>query len=146
MSKKIWLKLVIALLCVGVSVVWLLSVVMPEKFENFNPVWLITAFAGILGLSMILKGLFAKTLTYAKKFYIFLGAAFLVAAVLSLVGTLIEDKLVLPIIAIIITVAALLSILAVGGKKWDTADNEKVGYKNYYQRKAEAEKKKNNEN
>ncbi len=141
MSKKIWFKLLIALSMVAVSVVWLLSVLMPDKFEKFNAIWLITAFAGIMGIAFILKGLFSKTLTFAKKFYIFFGAMFLIAAVLSLVGTLIEDKLVLPIIAIIITVALLLSVLAVGGKKWDTADNQKVGYKNYYQRKAEEEKK-----
>ena len=74
MSKKIWFKLLIALSMVAVSVVWLLSVLMPDKFEKFNAIWLITAFAGIMGIAFILKGLFSKTLTFAKKFYIFFGA------------------------------------------------------------------------
>ena len=30
--------------------------------------------------------------------------------------------------------------LITGGKKWDEGDNHKVGYKNYYQRKAEEER------
>ena len=54
----------------------------------------------------------------------------------------IEDKqnLVIPIIAVVVTVALLLGFVAVGGKKWDQGDNQNVGYKNYYQRKAEEEK------
>ena len=47
----------------------------------------------------------------------------------------------MPIIAIVVTVALLLGFVAVGGKKWDQGDNQNVGYKNYYQRKAEEEKK-----
>ena len=62
-----------------------------------------------------------------------------VAGVLALVGTIIDDKLVLPIIAIIITVGILLCILAVGGKKWDQGDNEVAGYKDYRTRKKEEE-------
>ena len=140
MSKKVFFKVGVALIFVAAAVVWLLSVVMPEKFGNINLSWVIAAGCGLLGLMFILRGIFDKTLTYVKKFYVMVGAALFIAAVLALVGTFIETKLVLPIIAIIITVCALLSILAVGGKKWDTADNEKVGYKTYRERKAEEEK------
>ena len=115
---------------------------MPEKFADINLAWLIAAFAGVMGLAFILRGLFSKTVGAAKKAYIILGAVFIVGGVLALVGTIIDDKLVLPIIAVVITAAALLCVLAVGGKKWDTADNEKVGYKNYYQRKKEEENEK----
>ena len=68
-----------------------------------------------------------------------LGAVLVVAGVLALVGTFIDTKLVLPIIAIVVTVAVLLCVLATGGKKWDEADNTKVGYKDYRTRKREQE-------
>ena len=65
MSKKIWFKLLIALSMVAVSVVWLLSVLMPDKFEKFNAIWLITAFAGIMGIAFILKAkIWIKILNY----------------------------------------------------------------------------------
>lgn len=143
MKKKSIFKILVALLFVVAAVVWLLSVVMPDKFKNLNLSWLIAAFAGALGLLFIIRGLFSKTIGGAKKFYIFVGAVLIIGGVLALVGTIIDDKLVLPIIAVVITSAALLSVLAVGGKKWDTADNEKIGYKNYYQRKQDEEKKDN---
>ena len=140
MSKKIFFKVAIALVFVAAAVVWLLSVVMPEKFENINLSWVIAVACGLIGLIFVLRGVFEKNLTFVKKLFIFVGAAIMVAGILALVGTFIPNKLVLPIIAIVITVAALVSILAVGGKKWDTADNEKVGYKNYRQRKEDGEK------
>lgn len=140
MSKKVFFKVGVALIFVAAAVVWLLSVLMPDKFGNINLSWVIAVACGLLGVMFILRSFFDKTLTFVKKFYVLVGAALLVAAVLALVGTLIENKLALPIIAIVITVCALLSILAVGGKKWDTADNEKVGYKTYRERKAEEEK------
>ena len=140
MSKKVFFKVGVALIFVAAAVVWLLSVLMPEKFGDINLSWVIAVACGLLGLMFILRAFFDKTLTYVKKFYVLVGVVLFIAAVLALVGTFIEAKLVLPIIAIIITVSALISILAVGGKKWDPADNEKVGYKTYRERKAEEEK------
>ncbi len=140
MKKKVFFKVGVALIFVAAAVVWLLSVLMPEKFGNIDLGWVIAVACGLLGAMFILRAFLDKTLTFVKKFYVLCGAALLVAAVLALVGTLIESKLALPIIAIVITVCALLSVLAVGGKKWDTADNEKVGYKTYRERKAEEEK------
>ena len=146
MNKKLFFKAGVALVFVAVAVVWLLSVLMPEKFGHMNFAWLIAIASGLLGILFILRGLFSKTVTIGKKFYIAIGAVFLIAAVLALVGTFIDTKLVLPVIAVIITVAGLLGILAVGGKKWDSGDNENVGYKNYYQRKKEEEERAKKEN
>ena len=140
MSKKILFKVAVALIFVAAAVVWLLSVLMPDSFAGLNLSWVIAAACGALGVLYILRGLFTKTLTFLKKAYIIVGSVFIVAGVLALVGTFIEAKLVLPIIAIVLTVCGLLCILAVGGKKWDTADNQKVGYKDYRQRKKDGEK------
>ena len=53
---------------------------------------------------------------------------------------------IVPIIASAVTVVVLLCRLAVGGKKWDQADNENVGYKDYRTRKREEEERKRQEN
>ena len=148
MSKKFFFKIAVGLVFLAAAVIWLLSVLMPEKFGNLNLSWLIAAVCAALGVLFVISGLFSKTVGIAKKFYIIVGAALIIAAVLALVGTFIDTKLALPIIAVIIAVGALLCVIAVGGKKWDEGDNKKVGYKNYYQRKEEEEKerRKNEEN
>jgi len=46
-----------------------------------------------------------------------------------------------PILGLVLVAGLLIGLLVSGGKKYDTADNQKVGYKNYYQRKKEAEEK-----
>ena len=143
MSKNLIYKVLVGLLFIGLSVVWLLSVM---KIIDVPLAWVIAAFTGGMGIIFILKGLFQKNLGVFKKFNILFGAAFLVATVFALVGTFIEDAWVLPLIAIIISSAVLLAVLAVGGKKWDQGDNQNIGYKNYYERKAEEEKRKNGDN
>ena len=140
MSKGLLFKVLAALLFIGAAVVWLLSVM---EIIEVNLSWVFAIIAGGLGLIFILKAFFQKNIGVIKKFNILFGAAFIVVAVLALVGTFIEKNWVLPIIAIIVTVAILLSILVVGGKKWDQGDNQNVGYKNYYERKKEEEEKKN---
>lgn len=140
MSKKLLFKVLAALCFIAVAVVWLLSAV---GVIEVNLSWLIAVFAFALALLCIIYGLISKTVGTFKKMYILLGAALVIAGILALVGTFIDSKLVLPIIAIVITVAVLLCILAVGGKKWDQGDNENVGYKDYHTRKKEEEEQKN---
>ena len=85
---------------------------------------------------------FQKNITTVKKLKIWFGAGLLICAILCLVSAItIPKSLILPIISIVITVAFLITVLATGGKKWDEGDNHKAGYKNYYERKAEEEKK-----
>ena len=131
MSKKLLFKVLVALCFVAVAVIWLLSA------------------AGVIAVNLswvIVYGFAAKTVGVAKKLYILFGGVLVVAGVLALVGAfVIEAKLVLPIIAIVITAVVLLCILAVGGKKWDQADNENVGYKDYRTRKREEEERRKRE-
>ena len=136
MSKNMLFKVLIALCFVAVAVVWALSA---AEVITVRLDWLIAVFAFALALVFILRGLFSKTVGIAKKLWIILGAVLVVAGVLALVGTFIDTKLVLPIIAIVVTVAVLLCVLATGGKKWDEADYTKVGYKDYRTRKREQE-------
>lgn len=136
MSKNLLFKVLVALCFVAVAVLWALSV---AEIITINLSWLIAIFAFALGALFILKGLIAKNVGTYKKLNILFGALLVVAGILALVGTFIDTKLVLPIIAIIVTVAVLLCILATGGKKWDQGDNENVGYKNYWERKKEKE-------
>ena len=145
MRKNAIFKVCIALVLVAVAVVWLLSIVMPDSFGNLNFSWVIAVGCAALALVFLFRGLFSKDLVAFRKFNIFIGAAFIVAAILALVGTIINNRLVLPIIAVALSVITLISAIALGGKKWDTGDNEKPGYKNYYERKEEEEKAKEKE-
>lgn len=140
MSKKLLFRVLVCLVFVATAGIWLASKIFEEEFDGFNTTWLLAIIPGCLGVLFILKGLFQKNIGTFKKLNIFFGAGLLIACMFAFVGTFIEEQLVWPIIAVVITVAILLSVLAVGGKSWDEADNQKVGYKNYYQRKAEKEK------
>ena len=136
MSKNMLFKVLVALCFIAVAVLWALSV---AEVITVNLSWVIAIFAFALGALFILKGLFSKNVGTLKNLNILFGALLVVAGILALVGTVIDDKLILPIIAIVVTVAILLCILATGGKKWDQGDNENVGYKNYWERKKEKE-------
>ena len=147
MSKKFMFRFALGLVAVVVAVMWLLSVIPSTKDAMgwFTLGWAITIIAGVFGLAFIFRGLFGKSAGPLKKLNIYFGAGFVLVAVLSMIGELAMDSadkqnLVIPIIAVVVTVALLLGFVAVGGKKWDQGDNQNVGYKNYYQRKAEEEK------
>lgn len=143
MSKNMIFKVLIALCFVAVAVVWILSV---QGIIAVNLAWLIAVFAFAVGALFIIRGLFGKNVGVLKKLNILFGAALVVAGVFALVGTFIEGNLVLPIISIILTVAILLCVLATGGRKWDEADNNKVGYKDYWARKKEKEEQEKRDN
>ena len=93
---------------------WLLSVIPGTKDAMgwFTLGWAITIIAGVFGLAFIFRGLFGKNAGPLKKLNIYFGAGFVLVAVLSMIGELaIEDKqsLVIPIIAVVVTVALLLA-------------------------------------
>ena len=144
MSKNILFKVLVALCFVGAAVVWALSA---ANIIEVNLSWVIAIFAFALGALFILKGVIGKNIGTFKKMNILFGALLVIAGIVALVGTFIDEAMFLPIIAIIITAAVLLCILATGGKKWDQADNQNAGYKDYRTRKKEeAERKAREEN
>lgn len=139
MNKKFLFYVVIALALVAAAVLYLLNVL--EVITWFSLSWAVLLFSGVAGVMFILQGLIGKGNVVLKKWGIYFGAGLLVVALFALVSAIAAPtNIILPIIAIIVTVALLLGVLATGGKKWDTGDNQKVGYKNYHQRKAEEEK------
>lgn len=142
MSKKFLFGFFLGLFFVAAAVLWLLSVCLPDTFGWFSLGWAATLLAGGFGVVFILRGLFEKTAAPLKKFYIYFGAGFLIVALFAVIGEVsMPGKLVMPIIAVIIAAALLLGFVAVRGKKWDQGDNQNVGYKNYYQRKEEEARK-----
>ena len=148
MSKQFFIRLLVALSFVAAAVFYLLSVLLPETFGGFNLAWAGLIFSGVSGLALLFSAIGTKNSVALKKLKLFLSAGLLVVAALCLIFALaLPDNLVLPIILVVLAVMLVLSLLITGGKKWDEGDNHKVGYKNYYQRKAEEEKnKKDDEN
>ncbi len=143
MSKNFFVKLLVALAFLAAAVFFFLSVLEVEPFTEFSASWAGVIFAGVSGLALLLSSIGTKNSTQLKKLQLTLSTALLVVALVCLVFALALPKnWILPLILILIGVMLVLSILITGGKKWDEGDNHKVGYKNYYQRKAEEEKNK----
>lgn len=143
MSKHFFTKFLMALAWLAAAVLWLLSVILPDKFGFFNLNWAVVVICGTGGLALLLRGLFSKKTGVLKKSDLFWGAVLVVIAVVSVIFALkLPKNYIWPIIAVIIAVAGLFSVLATGGKKWDEGDNHKAGYKDYRTRKAEEEARK----
>ncbi len=144
MSKNFIFRFSMCLVAVAASVMWLLTVIpaTQEAMSWFSLGWAIMIISGFCGLMFVLRGLFGKSAGPVKKFYVYFGCGLIAVALFAMVGELAMPKqIVMPIIAIVVSVALMLGFLSVGGKKWDSGDNQKAGYKNYYERKAEEEKK-----
>jgi hypothetical protein len=111
--------------------------------EDFtmNPSIVVAAICCIWGVAFVARGLFSKNVHVAKKSNILLGAILLIIATVQLVNVFaIKESVIFPIVAIILTGALVLGVLAVGGKKWDQGDNRKAGYKSYHDRKKEKDR------
>lgn len=146
MSKNILIKLLVALAFLAAAVFFFLSVLDVEPFTEFSASWAGVIFAGVSGLALLFSAIGTKNSTQLKKMKIFFSAALLVVALVCLIFALaLPENWILPLILILAGVMLVLGVLITGGKKWDTGDNQKVGYKNYYQRKAEEEKNKKND-
>ena len=141
MSKNFLFKLLIGLIILAGPVLWLLSLIIPDTFGWFNLSYAVALVSGGVGLLLLLKGVFKKDNVVFKKANIWLGMGLLVVTLLSIASAIaLPDNWIAPIICIMAALAIVLGIIGTGGKKWDTADNQKAGYKNYHQRKAEEEK------
>ena len=134
-------QFMLAAAVVAAAVLWILQVC--GVIAWFSGSVAIAIVSGVAGILYIIKGLFGKTNASAlKKLNIYFGAGLLIVAMFMIINIFtLKSGLVAPIICLIITVALLLGVIATGGKSSDTGDNQKAGYKNYYQRKAEEEKK-----
>lgn len=143
MSKKMLVRLIVALSFLVAAVFYLLSVLDSERFGGFNLAWAGLIFSGASGFAFLLNALGTKNSVSLKKIYLLFATGLFIVAALCLISALALPKnLVLPIILVILAAGLVLGVLFTGGKKWDEGDNHKAGYKNYYQRKAEEEKKK----
>ena len=142
MSKNFLFKLLIGLVILAAPVLWLLSLIVPETFGWFNASYAVAMVAVGVGLLLLLRGVFKKDNVIFKKANIWLGIGLLLVALFSVASAIaLPDNWIIPIVCIVLAAGFVLGIIATGGKSWDTGDNQKVGYKNYHQRKAEEEKK-----
>ncbi len=121
------------------AILWVISVAAPTALPGFDFTWAVFVATAIWAVSFTVRVFFEKQVILKKSWTIIAGV-FYVAAAGALIGALaLPGKLVLPIICLAAAAALLIGSLVLGGKRWDEGDNEKPGYKNYYERKAEAE-------
>lgn len=146
MSKKILVRLLVALSFLAAAVFFFLSVLEVEPFTEFSASWAGVIFAGVSGIALLFNAIGTKNSVTLKKLNVALSAVLLAVALVCLVSALaLPQNWILPLILILVGVMLVLGILITGGKKWDEGDNHKAGYKNYYQRKEEEEKAKKKE-
>ncbi len=146
MSKKILVRLLVALSFLAAAVFFFLSVLEVEPFTEFSASWAGVIFAGVSGIALLFNAIGTKNSITLKKLNVALSAVLLAVALVCLVSALaLPQNWILPLILILVGVMLVLGILITGGKKWDEGDNHKAGYKNYYQRKEEEEKAKKKE-
>ncbi len=123
---------------------WLLSEIVKDSFGWFNFAFGVVVVCGLWGISSILQGAILKEKVVVKKARLIIGGLFLVISAGSLIWAInMPGNIVLPLICLVVALALFAGLFISGGKKWDIADNEKEGYKNYYERKEEEEKAKN---
>ena len=146
MSKKILVRLLVALSFLAAAVFFFLSVLEVEPFTEFSASWAGVIFAGVSGIALLFNAIGTKNSVTLKKLNVALSAVLLAVALVCLVSALaLPQNWILPLILILVGVMLVLGILITGGKKWDEGDNHKAGYKNYYPRKEEEEKAKQKE-
>ena len=146
MSKKILVRLLVALSFLAAAVFFFLSVLEVEPFTEFSASWAGVIFAGVSGIALLFNAIGTKNSVTLKKLNVALSAVLLAVALVCLVSALaLPQNWILPLILILVGVMLVLGLLITGGKKWDAGDNHNAGYKNYYQRKEEEEKAKRKE-
>ena len=144
MDKRFISRVLIILGVVAVLVLWLLKELpaTADIFGWYSTAWAATIFSGVVGAKFLLDGIFMGSKgVISRKLLILLGTVCLIIAFICLTFAItIPENIVMPIIAIAVAGAIFLGLLVTGARKWDGADNQRVGYKNYHQRKAEEEK------
>ena len=144
MDKRFISRVLIILGVVAVLVLWLLKELpaTADMFGGSSTAWAATIFSGVVGAKFLLDGIFMGSKgVISRKLLILLGTVCLIIAFICLTFAItIPENIVMPIIAIAVAGAIFLGLLVTGARKWDGADNQRVGYKNYHQRKAEEEK------
>ena len=149
MKKGFFSTFLILVSAVACATLWLLGEIYPDIFGWFTLSWAVAIICYVAGICFILGAIFGRDKNVPiTKFKIYFGAGLLAVAIFAQISALAmpADHLVMPIIAIVAMLALLLGFMATGGRKWDQGDNQKKGYKNYYERKAEEEKAKQEEN
>jgi len=120
------------------AVLWLLTVVgNPPVLEPTMGGGSVGQWAGVIiafgwGLAFLLRGIFLKdpNASPLKKLQIIFGVLLIAVGVLVLVEIFTWSEggartAFMPIIAVALALAVLISVVFVGGRKWDEADNEK---------------------
>lgn len=148
MDKKILSRIFLPIVLVVLVGLWVAQVILANYDAGQNVLswyslsWATTIFLAAAGLKFLLDGIFMRSKgVIARRMTIIAGGVVLGLALICLTSAIaLPRNIITPIIAMILAVAIFIGILVTGGRKWDAGDNQSVGYKNYYQRKAEAEK------
>lgn len=141
MSKRFLGTFIIAVAVLVSALLWLLPILGVTGLEFFNAYYAVALVSATIAIVYIWRGVISKNIVTIKWFQICFGALFLLLGAYAMFKELeLPSVYVWPFIAVVGAAVLVLGVLGTGAKKWDQGDNQKVGYKNYHQRKAEEEK------
>ncbi|MCL2255586.1 MAG: hypothetical protein FWC11_01860 [Firmicutes bacterium] len=139
---RLFSNITLALSFVLAAVFWLLSAIegTADSFSWFGFPHAVALISGVWGAVIMLGVFVLKIPVPLKKLRALIAIGMFVIMAVSLANIWgWENRIIWPIIAVVLTVGLLFIVIAVKGRRWDSGDNQKAGYKNYHQRKAEKE-------
>ena len=137
MSKTIAFRLIIGLSLLIAATIWLLSFI-PATAQLFTigagtvGHWVVFALTLGWGIAFIVRGVAVKSNgpPFIRRLWVIFGVLLLVVAAIIIVEVFAwfeEGSIpIIPIVAVGLALALFVSLIAVGGRKWDQADNEMV--------------------
>ena len=137
MPRKMRFQLIAIISVLVAAILWLLSVVVADAFGWFNFAFFVAVVSFFWGIALLIDGVSLKDKdVVGKKARIILGALLGALGVVSLVFALeLKENLIVPLIIIVVSCAAIIGVFAIRGEKWDKGDNEKEGYQTYLEKK-----------
>ena len=143
MKRDFCVHIIILIAVLIGGMLWLLSTIYPDIFGWCSLSWALAGIFFVAGVTYTVSAIANKEKNVSlKKLRVYLGVGLLAVSVFCAISALMmpANHIVWPIVAIAVALALVLGYAITGGKRWDEGDNQKEGYKNYYERKAEAEK------
>ena len=125
-------RLIMALSLLAGAVLWLLSVIPGTAdifaFEHGSVgQWAGVIIAGGWAIAFILRGMLVKSsVPLIQRMWIFFGIGLALITGLILVEVFTWSVPVMPIVAVALALAFVVSLIVVGGRRWDMGDNEKA--------------------
>jgi peptidoglycan/LPS O-acetylase OafA/YrhL len=139
MKKFASYKIILAFVAVVVAALWVTATI-TKTMEWFTFGVACAILSGAAAVTFFFRAFIGENVVI-KKSLLLVSGAFAVICTITIINEFAFNKnYIIPIIALIGALCLFFGYVLTGGRRWDTGENQKVGYKTYRERKAEEEK------